>query len=104
MRAALRGTKSKVLAHFLFALRCIASGMFPRSGGLKAINKEWHDEREKARRTANTVEEFSPEDIIRYDLDTAGITGRANPHTYKRDVTVDVVGEADTDIRDDPRK
>ena len=78
-------------------------GMFPQSADQKSISGEWHKFREQARRTTYSKDEFSDEEIIRYDLDTARITGRENPRSYKQQPTVDVLGEGGKDIRELPR-
>lgn len=62
------------------------------------INGEFLRFRAEARRTAMSAEEFSDIERERYDLDTAGITGEANPQTY---VTDPVFGDP-VDRRDDP--
>lgn len=58
----------------------------------KPVWSEWHNFRERARRTAYSPEEFSAIDRTRYDLDnddprSANITGRDNPDTYDGDDT-----------------
>jgi len=77
--------------------------MFPQSADLKAVDSEFHKFREEARRTTYSKDEFSREEIIRYDLDTARITGRENPRSYKQQPTIDLLGEGGTDIRELPR-
>jgi len=58
----------------------------------KRVDAEWHRFRADARRTAFTVDEFSDEDITRFNLETAGITGRDNPLTYTTDPRIDEEG------------
>lgn len=62
------------------------------------VSRDFLEFRAEARRTAMSEEEFSPIERERYDLDTAGITGEANPSTY---VTDPVFGDP-VDRRDDP--
>ena len=72
---------------------------FRRSPSGKAVDGEYHEQRRKARLTANTIGAFSDEEISRFDLETAGITGRDNPRTYHLDPAIDVFGSAKIDIR-----
>lgn len=70
---------------------------FGNSG--RYVNGDWHAFRAAARREAFSEEEFDPIQRERYDLETAGITGEANPDTY----TTERFGRnKDTDRRDDP--
>lgn len=63
------------------------------------VNGEFLRFRAVARRTAMSAEEFGPIERERYDLDTAGITGEANPEVYQ----TDPYGPHDSyDRRDDP--
>lgn len=73
--------------------------MFRRSRGNKPLDSEWHEKRQEARKTAFSLAEFSQEEITRYDLDTARITGRDNPRTYEMDPAIDLLGTAKKDIR-----
>jgi hypothetical protein len=59
--------------------------MWARQESLQGIWSEWHKKRINARRTAFSVDEFGETDIVKYDLDTAGITGEDNPRTYQFD-------------------
>ena len=59
--------------------------MWPRQEGLQAIWGEWHEKREDARRNAFSVDEFGETDKVKFDLETAGITGEDNPRTYQFD-------------------
>ena len=56
--------------------------MWARQEGLQAINEEWNEFRVNARRTAFNVDEFGEIEQVKYDLDTAGITGEDNPRSY----------------------
>ena len=66
--------------------------MFPRSAGMKAVNGEWHRFRQEARQNAYSIEEFGPDERVKYNLDTARITGRENPDTYRYDPAIDLLG------------
>lgn len=72
---------------------------FPYSDSSQWINAEFLEFRANARRTAFSAEEFDPIERERYDLDTAGITGEANPSTYITDPYGD---QNSVDRRDDP--
>lgn len=78
--------------------------MFPQSEDLKAVNKEYHKRREEARRNAYSLSEFGEQEIVRFDLDTARITGRENDRTYRKDPAIDLLGERGRDIREDPKR
>jgi len=72
---------------------------FARSPGLKKADSRWHNRRIQARKEAFSIDEFSQEDIVRYDLDTARITGSENPRSYLVNPSIDILGEAGIDIR-----
>ncbi|UXF50639.1 hypothetical protein 7908G4C8_33 [Haloquadratum phage sp.] len=74
--------------------------MFPESASAKAVDKEWHKFRQSAREDAFSLGAFSNNDIIRYNLNTAGITGEDNPRTYTFTRQLDVFGRNGIDIRD----
>lgn len=73
---------------------------FGNSG--RYVNADWHRFRANARRTAMSPEEFDPIQRERYDLDTAGITGEANPDVYDYEVfgTGVTVDRRDSDLMD----
>lgn len=73
--------------------------MFREAESAKPLDKEWHLMRQKARTTTFSLDEWSDEEILRWDLDTARITGRDNPRTYTYDRTIDTLGENGTDVR-----
>jgi len=73
---------------------------FARSEGLKRLDERWHNARIEARRNAFSVEEFSDADRVAYDLDTAQITGKDNPLTYRIDRPVDILDSNGADVRD----
>ena len=56
--------------------------MFKRDNSQKPVDSEWHEFRANARRTAFSPAEFGDIETEKYDLETAGITGRENPETY----------------------
>ena len=72
---------------------------FARSTSGKKVDRRWHKARISARREAFSVEEFSDEEIIRFDLDTAGITGKDNPRTYTVNRPIDLLNENGLDLR-----
>jgi len=74
--------------------------MFERSRGSRAVSTDWHEFRLNARRNAYSKEEFSDEENIRYNLDTARITGRENPDTYTVDRPIDLLGTNGIDLRE----
>jgi len=55
---------------------------FARSQSAKHISKDWHTFRINARRTAFNPSEFGEIEQIKYDLDTARITGEDNDRNY----------------------
>jgi len=67
---------------------------------MKPVNADWHLFRANARRTANSKEEFAEADQVKYDLDTAQITGEDNPRNFTYDRPVDILNENGTDVRD----
>ena len=56
--------------------------MWARSETLENLSTDWHQFRINARRTAFSKEEFGEIEQIKYDLDTARITGKDNPRSY----------------------
>lgn len=64
--------------------------------------RPWHEERQRARETAMSEEEFSPQEIEDYDLDTAEIDGSDNPDSFTTEPYGE--GEESVDYREaDPR-
>lgn len=53
-----------------------------RENGAWAVWRTALDRRQDARRTAMSEDEFSPQEIEAYELDTARITGEDNDRTY----------------------
>lgn len=74
--------------------------MFRQGESSKPVDEQWHLEREKARRTAFSTAEFSPQEITRWDLDTAQIDGSDNPRTFQYDPAIDILGTAKVDVRE----
>lgn len=68
----------------------------------RRITEDWHRKRQEARRQAKngSLEEFSDQEIEKYDLDTARVSGRHNPETFETDPRI--AGKK-VDIRDHPR-
>lgn len=76
---------------------------FRRSPGVRAIDAEWHEERQRAREQAYNSDLsafFSDVEIIKYNLETAQIDGSDNPQTYTINRPIDIWGVNGTDIRD----
>jgi len=73
--------------------------LFKRSESGKHIDKEWHQQRQRAREIGFSLDEFSDEEITKYDLDTAGITGKDNPRTYTFSAAIDLFGVNGLDVR-----
>lgn len=59
--------------------------MFPESKSAKPIDARWHEHRQDARENSFSINEWSQEEITRWDLDTADITGQDNDRTYTVD-------------------
>lgn len=59
--------------------------MYRQAESAKPVDGQWHEERQEARENAFSLLEFSDIDITRWDLDTADITGKDNPRTYRID-------------------
>ncbi|UBF23323.1 hypothetical protein M1M40_gp45 [Halorubrum tailed virus 29] len=73
-----------------------------RSPGARAVDADWHEQRQRAREQAYSGDLdgfFSDTEIIKYDLETAQITGEDNPRLYIFNRTLDVFGVNGTDVR-----
>lgn len=83
--------------------RGLLSGMtlLPEADG-KAIWSRWHEFRQEARRNAQSIDEFGAIEQELYDLDTAGITGRDNPETYRGEQVGPDPPYRESDLRDLP--
>ena len=76
---------------------------FGRSPGARPVDREWHLNRIRAREQAyngDLTSQFSPEEIVKYELDTARITGEENPRMYLFNRAYDLFGQNGTDIRE----
>lgn len=73
---------------------------FRRDRSGKHTDKEWHRNRHLARHHTFNLDDWSDEEIVRYDLDTADITGRLNPRSYTFDRDIDILKANGTDIRE----
>jgi cysteinyl-tRNA synthetase len=74
--------------------------LFRRSESGKKVDQEWHQFRQNAREGAMDIKEFSDSEQLRYNLDTAGITGQDNPRTYTFRRAVDIFGVNGVDVRE----
>ena len=73
-----------------------------RSPGARAVDADWHQQRQRAREQAYSGDLdafFSNTEIIKYDLETAQITGEDNPRMYLFRRTIDLFGINGTDVR-----
>ncbi len=73
--------------------------MFRRSESGKRVDAGYHQFRQEARESAFSINEFSDEEINRYNLETARITGRENPRTYTVNRPIDLLGTNGIDLR-----
>jgi len=76
---------------------------FSRSPDARPVDSDWHRGRQAARETAyngNLDLFFSDEEQIRYELDTAQITGASNPQTYTVNRPIDLLGTNGLDLRE----
>jgi len=80
--------------------------MFREAESAKPIDAEVKEFRHRARTTSFNLDDFSEEEQVRYDLDTAGITGRDVPRNYKISRPLDAPGTVNNgfDIRDLPNR
>ena len=76
---------------------------FRRSPSGKVVDREWHERRKEARRNAMTIAEFGKQEITRFDLDTADITGRENRQTYEYNPTIDLLGVSGHIVQELPK-
>jgi len=78
--------------------------MLRRAEGSRPVDSEWHKERQRARMTAFSTDEFGEIDIEKYDLDTARITGRENSESYTHDrpINTEETGTNGFDVRELP--
>ena len=75
---------------------------FRRSNDTRAVDADWHRQRQRARESAvnSSLSIFSDEEIVKYDLDTARIDGSDNPRLFMWQRTIDLFGTNGTDIRE----
>ena len=75
---------------------------FRRSNDTRAVDADWHLSRQRARESAfnSSLSIFSDAEIVKYDLETARITGADNPRTFMWNRALDVFGTNGTDIRE----
>ncbi|AGM11135.1 hypothetical protein M196_gp43 [Halorubrum tailed virus 4] len=74
---------------------------FRRSPGARPADADWHRGRQRARETAfnSSLDLFSETEKVKYELDTARVTGRENPQLYIWNRAIDVFGINGTDVR-----
>jgi hypothetical protein len=75
---------------------------FARSPGAKPTQAWWHEGRQDARERAfsgDLTAQFSDTEIIKFDLETAQITGAENPRLWKMMPVYDILGISGTDVR-----
>ena len=75
---------------------------FRRSNDVRVADADWHRQRQRARESAfnSSLNIFSDEEIVKYNLDTARIDGSDNPRTFMWQRTIDLFGTNGTDIRE----
>lgn len=76
---------------------------FRRSPSVRAIDSQWHKERQRAREVAangNLDVWFSDAEQVKYNLDTARIDGSDHPRNFKFVPVLDVLGISGTDVRE----
>ena len=73
---------------------------FKRSEGAKAVDRDFHRSRERARQTGFNVGMFGDSEIVQYNLETARINGSDNPHTYRVSRAIQFLGVNGVDVRD----
>ena len=85
---------------YLFTFKAVYRAMpFERSPGLKKASERWHKNRIRARRTGFNLNDFSDEEIVKYDLDTARITGSDNPRSFRLNPDIDILDVGGIDVR-----
>ncbi len=73
---------------------------FARSPGLKKADRRWYENRIRARRTGFNLNDFSDEEIVKYDLETARITGSDNPQNFRLNPDIDILNVRGIDVQD----
>ena len=74
---------------------------FRRSNDVRVADSDWHKARQRARETAfnSSLNIFSEEEKVKYDLETARIDGSDNPQTYTVNRPIDLLGTNGLDLR-----
>jgi hypothetical protein len=72
---------------------------FKRSEGAKAVDREFHEFRQRARQTGFRVNQFGDSEIVEYNLETARIDGKDNPFSYRVNRAIDFLSINGTDVR-----
>jgi hypothetical protein len=72
---------------------------FKRSEGAKAVDRDFHKTRQRARETGFRVNQFGDSEIVEYNLDTARINGSDNPLSYRVNRAIDFLHINGTDVR-----
>lgn len=73
-----------------------------RSPSARPIDRDWHRSRQQARERAFSSDleaQFSEEEIVKYELETAQITGASNPQVWMWRRAIDLFGINGTDVR-----
>ena len=75
---------------------------FRRANDVRVADADWHRQRQRARESAfnSSLNIFSDEEIVKYDLGTARIDGSDNPRLFMWNRALDVFGTNGTDIRE----
>jgi len=73
---------------------------FRRSPSVRPIDRDWHEGRRRARHNYFSIEQASPVEIIKYELEAEDITGRENPRTYTWRRAIDLLGINGADVRE----
>jgi len=72
---------------------------FRRSPETRAIDRGYHRGRQRARENYFSIEQASPVEIVKYELEAEDITGKENPRTYTWNRAIDLLGINGTDVR-----
>jgi len=73
---------------------------FRRSPETRAIDRDYHLGRKRARENYFSIEQASPVEIVKYELEAEDITGKENPRTYTWRRAIDLLGINGTDVRE----
>lgn len=75
---------------------------FKRSPSARPVDSKWHRNRQRARDQAFSSDlkaQFSEEEIVKYELETAQISGASNPQVWMWRRAIDLFGINGTDVR-----